>query len=156
MVLSAEVDPGFDAVPLLDVDGVASIGRPDFSETPLASFAGFEAVSASFDLRCGLTILPSACCWASAGDEACALRRCLFDGIPRAEARLLAIEEPTSRCGLWAAAKLCVSGRKGDLACVGDALGAGETGEGVFSESVSVLTDAGTEVLDLRSFDSFA
>jgi len=67
----------------------------------------FEGVSESRERRGGLKILPSAWCWARTGDEACALRLCLFDGMPRAEARLLAIEELTSRWGLCAAGRLC-------------------------------------------------
>lgn len=62
--------------------------------------AAFVGPSANLDLLCGLTIFPSACCWAKTGRGAWPLLRCLLDGIPRAEARLLAIEELASRCGL--------------------------------------------------------
>lgn len=61
----------------------------------------FEAASASFGLLCGVKTLPSAFWWAKTGEEAwpLPLLRCLFDGIPRADARLLAIEELMSRGG---------------------------------------------------------
>lgn len=59
----------------------------------------FEVASPSFDFLVGVKILPSALCWAKTGEEAWPppLLRCLLDGIPRADARLLAIEELTSR-----------------------------------------------------------
>ena len=61
----------------------------------------FEAVSPSFDLLGGVKTLPSAFWWAKTGEEAwpLPLLRCLFDGMPRADARLLAIEELMSRGG---------------------------------------------------------
>ena len=59
----------------------------------------FEAVSASFDLLVGVKTLPSALWLAKTGEEAWPLLRCLFDGMPRAEAKLLAIEELMSRGG---------------------------------------------------------
>ena len=57
--------------------------------------------SPSFDLLGGVKTLPSALCWAKTGEEAwpLPLLRCLLDGMPRADARLLAIEELTSRGG---------------------------------------------------------
>ncbi len=59
----------------------------------------FETASPSFDLRGGVNTLPSALWWAKTGDEAWPLPflRCLLDGMPRADAKLLAIEELTSR-----------------------------------------------------------
>lgn len=61
----------------------------------------FEAASPSFDLLCGVKTLPSAFCWAKTGEETwpLPLLRCLLDGMPRADARLLAIEELMSRGG---------------------------------------------------------
>ena len=61
----------------------------------------FEAATPSCDLLGGVKTLPSAFWWANTGEEAwpLPLLRCLFDGIPRAEARLLAIEELMSRGG---------------------------------------------------------
>ena len=56
-------------------------------------------------------ILPSTLCWFNIGDDAWPLRLCLVDGMPRADARLLAIEELTSRGARWAAGKLCDSDR---------------------------------------------
>ena len=55
--------------------------------------------SPSFDLRGGVKTLPSALWWANTGEEAwpLPLLRCLLDGMPRADARLLAIDELTSR-----------------------------------------------------------
>lgn len=60
-----------------------------------------EAASPSFDLLGGVKTLPSAFWWAKTGEEAWPLPflRCLFDGMPRADARLLAIEELMSRGG---------------------------------------------------------
>lgn len=60
-----------------------------------------EAASPSFDLLGGVKTLPSAFWWAKTGEEAWPLPflRCLFDGMPRADARLLAIEELISRGG---------------------------------------------------------
>ena len=60
-----------------------------------------EAASPSFDLLGGGNTLPSAFWWAKTGEEAwpLPLLRCLFDGMPRADARLLAIEELMSRGG---------------------------------------------------------
>ena len=81
-------------------------GSPAFSEVE-GSRGVFDGVLASLDRRGGLRILPSAFCWFSVGDGACALLRCLFDGMPLADAKLLAIEEPTSRCGRCAAGRLC-------------------------------------------------
>lgn len=59
----------------------------------------FGAASPSFDLLGGVKTLPSALWWAKTGEEAwpLPLLRCLLDGIPRADARLLAIEELISR-----------------------------------------------------------
>ena len=61
----------------------------------------FEAAVPSCDLLGGVKTLPSAFWWASTGEEAwpLPLLRCLFDGMPRADARLLAIEELMSRGG---------------------------------------------------------
>lgn len=63
----------------------------------------FEAASPSFDRLGGVKTLPSAFWWAKTGEEAWPLPfpvlRCLFDGMPRADARLLAIEELMSRGG---------------------------------------------------------
>ena len=55
--------------------------------------------SPSLDLRGGVKTLPSALWWAKTGEEAwpLPLLRCLLDGMPRADARLLAIDELTSR-----------------------------------------------------------
>ena len=57
--------------------------------------------SPSFDLLGGVKTLPSAFWWAKTGEEAWPLPflRCLLDGMPRADAKLLAIEELTSRGG---------------------------------------------------------
>ena len=41
------------------------------------------------------------------GDDVCLSLRCLFDGIPRADARLLAIDELISRGGRCAGNELC-------------------------------------------------
>ena len=41
------------------------------------------------------------------GDDVCLSLRCLFDGIPLADARLLAIEELMSRGGRCAGSGLC-------------------------------------------------
>ena len=59
----------------------------------------FGDASPSFDLRGGGKTLPSALWWAKTGEEAwpLPLLRCLLDGMPRADARLLAIDELTSR-----------------------------------------------------------
>ena len=59
------------------------------------------AASPSFDLLGGVKTRPSAFWWAKTGEEAwpLPLLRCLFDGMPRADARLLAIEELMSRGG---------------------------------------------------------
>ena len=61
----------------------------------------FEAAAPSCDLLGGVKTLPSAFWWARTGEEAwpLPLLRCLFDGMPRADARLLAIEELMSRGG---------------------------------------------------------
>ena len=63
----------------------------------------FAVASPSFDLLGGVKTLPSAFWWARTGEEAWPLPfpllRCLFDGMPRADARLLAIEELMSRGG---------------------------------------------------------
>lgn len=58
-----------------------------------------DDASPSFDLLCGVKTLPSALWWARTGEEAWPLPflRCLLDGMPRADARLLAIEELMSR-----------------------------------------------------------
>lgn len=61
--------------------------------------AMFEAASPRFDLLGGVKSLPSALRLAKTGEEAWPLLRCLFDGMPRAEAKLLAIEELMSRGG---------------------------------------------------------
>ena len=60
---------------------------------------GLGDASPSFDLRGGVKTLPSALWWAKTGEEAwpLPLLRCLLDGMPRADARLLAIDELTSR-----------------------------------------------------------
>lgn len=85
----------------------------DFSEL---DFVVVEATSPVVDLRGGIRILPSAWCWARTGDETWPLRRCLLDGMPRAEAKLLAMEELASRWGRCAAARLCDAGRYGEPA----------------------------------------
>lgn len=46
--------------------------------------------------------------------------------MPRADARLLAIEELMSRGGRWAAGRLCDAGRYGETSCAG--MGAGDEG----------------------------
>ena len=51
-----------------------------------------------FDRLGGLSSFPSGFC-ARSGDDICRSLRCLFDGIPRADARLLAMEELISRGG---------------------------------------------------------
>ena len=61
----------------------------------------FAAASPSFDLLGGVKTLPSAFWWAKTGEEAwpLPLLRCRLEGIPRADARLLAMEELMSRGG---------------------------------------------------------
>lgn len=78
------------------VDGASGI-IGNFSVAGRA--VGLGDASPSFDLRGGVKTLPSALWWAKTGEEAWPLPflRCLLDGMPRADARLLAIEELTSR-----------------------------------------------------------
>lgn len=115
----------------------------------------FEAASPSFDLLGGVKSLPSAFWWAKTGEEAwpLPLLRCLFDGMPRADARLLAIEELMSRGARWAAGRLCDAGRYGETSCAG--VGAGDEGccggAGFESGAVSGFEVTGWE---LRNFSS--
>lgn len=66
--------------------------------------------------------------------------------MPRADAKLLAIEELMSRGGRCAAGRLCVAGRYGETSC--DGVGAGDEGcleGGIFkSGTVSVSGFEGT------------
>ena len=79
------------------VDGTSG-GRGTFSVTDGAVIV-LEDASPNFDLLVGVNTLPSALWWAKTGEEAwpLPLLRCLLDGMPRADAKLLAIEELTSR-----------------------------------------------------------
>lgn len=59
-----------------------------------------------FGLLGGLRTFPSAFGGRS-GDDVCLSLRCMLDGIPRADARLLAMEELISRGGRCAGNGLC-------------------------------------------------
>lgn len=99
----------------------------DFSDSDV--LGGLVVGSPSFALRWGLTILPSTWAGATTGEEAWPLLRCLLDGMPRADARLLAMDELTSRGGRWVAGRLCdwvryeeaslALGYSGDWGCCG-------------------------------------
>lgn len=75
-----------------------SVGPGAFSD--IDEGVDFALCSPNLDLLGGLNTFPSALCWAKTGEDAWPLLRCLFDGIPRADARLLAIEELISRGAL--------------------------------------------------------
>ena len=96
------------------VSGVGILaGAGDKAEGRGARLAGSSvfassvlSCSPSLDLLCGLTSLPSAICGDIEAGIWFPLVR-LFDGIPLADARLLAMEELDSRCGVESSGEEC-------------------------------------------------